>query len=310
MLSQAGIGELIRETRKELEAESGGVLQQVPIRMYLDSIRNYPKYENYFGLSAVVREFCEKIEGKYDARTRAVYQKLAILMLMKGSLGVVRDGAFPGSVAELCLDYYGRTVSDLSTKNHGYYNHRNEAFIDDICCCSLKTLPIGGAWMLETTAVRKRLLITGDVRQFFGCLAFFLCKLRGFVPFYRIHTLKRHPGGFDQEERTKCYLRIADLLKQNPGVKGMYLLGWFYDPKLADISPELAYLREFPERQGARRFRFGSTEQAIRFATAWSAERRRLYEEGKYSPTEYALIWPRREMLRWAMERAKAADAA
>ena len=305
MLSEAGIGELIQETRKELEAYSGEVLQQFPIRTYLDSIRNYPKFENYFGLSPVVREFCEKIESKYDAHTQAVFQKLAILMLMKGSLGAVKGGEFPSSVSELCLDYFERTVSDLSIKNDGYYNYRNEAFIDDICCCSLKTIPIGGAWMIGTEAVRKKLLVTGGLRQFLACSALFLFKLRGLEPFYRIHTLKRYSGGFNPDERTKCYLKIAELLKRNKDVKGMYLLGWFYDPKLADISPDLAYLREIPERKGAWLFRFGPTEQAIRFATAWSAERRKLYEEGKYAPTEYALIWPRREMLRWAMERAK-----
>jgi len=310
MLSEAKIAECIEETRKELESASGEVLQQYPIQRYLDSIRNYPKFENYFGLSTVVREFCERIERKYDARTQALYQKLMILTLLKGSLGVVQNGEFPGSVVALCLDYYERMVSALLVKNDGYYTHRNEAFIDDICCCSLKTIPLGKAWMLETAAVRKKLLVTGGVRQFLACSALFLCRLRGFAPFYRIHMLKRPSGGFDPEERIKCYLRIAELLKRNPDVKGMYLLGWFYDPKLADISPELAYLREIPERGGARRFRYGPTEQAIRLATAWSAERKKLYEEGKYMPTEHALIWPRKEILHWASERAKDEEAA
>ena len=309
MLIEARIGELIQETRRELESEPGEVLQQYPIQPYLDSIRNYPKSENYFGISAVVRRFSEKIERKYDTHTQALYQKLLILMLIDGSLGKVRDGEFPSSVAELCLDYYERAVSDFSIKKDGHYTHRNEAFIDDICCCCLKTIPIGGAWMLETTTVRKKLLVMGGVRQFLACLGFFLCKLRGFAPFYRIHTLKRHSGGFDPDERIKCYLRIAELMKRNPDVKGMYLFGWFYDPKLAELSPDLAYLREIPETNGARRFRFGPTEQAIRFATAWSVERRKLYEEGKYTPTEYALIWPRREVLRWEMERAKDEEA-
>jgi hypothetical protein len=29
-------------------------------------------------------------------------------------------------------------------------------------------------------------------------------------------------------------------------------------------------------------------------------ERKKLYEEGKYIPTSYAYIWPRRAFLNWA----------
>lgn len=305
MISESEIDILIRNVQETLERAAGETMQAYPIQDYVDSIRNYPKYENYFGISKVVEESCERIRNTCDAHAQGLYQKLALLMLMKESLGTLRGGPFSRSVAELCMAYFDRVVEDLSKKSDNYYTHRSDSFIDDICCCSLKTLPVGGAWMIEIAAVRKRLLVTGGLRQFVRSSILFLFKLRGVKPFYRIHTLKRYSEGFTPKERERCYLRIAELLKRNPEIKGVYLLGWFYDPKLAEVSPGLAYLRETPERNGAIRFRFETSDQALRLATAWSAERQKLYNAGEYMPTEYALIWPRKEMLGWALAQPK-----
>jgi hypothetical protein len=38
----------------------------------------------------------------------------------------------------------------------------------------------------------------------------------------------------------------------------------------------------------------------IRDATVYSPHRRRLFEEGKYRPMQYLVVWPRKELLAWA----------
>jgi hypothetical protein len=296
MTDETQIEKLTKEVRKDLEGRAPQVLQQFPMQPYLDSIRRCP---NYDGVCSLLQERGEAIERTYGERTHSGYQRLALLMLMGGSLEIIRTEGFPGEVREFCLDRFRGILAALSGKEGKECNHRNAGFVDDVRWCSLGTLPIGGAWMTEVTNVWKRHLVGGGARQFFSFLFFILFHLGGRGPVYRIHTLKRHAGGFTSEERTRCYLRIAELMRQNRQIKGLYVLGWLYDPKLAEISPELGYLREVPERNGARLFRFGATEAGVRLATAFSPHRKRLYEEGKYRPTDYGLVWPRREMLRW-----------
>jgi hypothetical protein len=96
------------------------------------------------------------------------------------------------------------------------------------------------------------------------------------------------------------YLRIAELMKRNPRIRGIYRRSWLLDPKLEEISPNLAYLRQTPQQNGAKLFRCSSTERDIKQSLAISPIRRKLYAEGKYLPTVYAYIWPRRDVLEWA----------
>jgi hypothetical protein len=87
---------------------------------------------------------------------------------------------------------------------------------------------------------------------------------------------------------------------------------WFYDPQLAYVSPHLSYLRLRPMERGATIVRNGSSDYAISCATAKSrsgcedrvarlvaSTRRKLYEQGKYVPVAYSLLWPREALLGW-----------
>jgi len=47
---------------------------------------------------------------------------------------------------------------------------------------------------------------------------------------------------------------------------------------------------------GAHRFKVGSNQAAIANATLTSAERRNRYRDGLYLPTDYAIIWSRRDV--------------
>ncbi len=90
----------------------------------------------------------------------------------------------------------------------------------------------------------------------------------------------------------------------------MFAGSWFYDPSLAKISPRLAYLHTEPCKYGARLFKLGTSQDAIRLALLKSATRRQLYEDGKYTPTQYAILWLRKHMLRWQEKVAREEQAA
>jgi hypothetical protein len=80
-----------------------------------------------------------------------------------------------------------------------------------------------------------------------------------------------------------------------PHARGVFGTAWFYDPKVREISPRIAFAQDL--QAGAYRLCIGSNEAAIANATATSAERRNRYKEGVYLPTDYALIWSRRDII-------------
>ena len=78
----------------------------------------------------------------------------------------------------------------------------------------------------------------------------------------------------------------------------MFGAGWVFDPQLECISPRLMYLRNMPLHNGAKIYHVG--EDRTGNAIAKSKTRLNLYNEGKYVPQAYILIWPRKELIAWA----------
>jgi hypothetical protein len=80
-------------------------------------------------------------------------------------------------------------------------------------------------------------------------------------------------------------------------VRGAFGTAWFYDPAIREISPRIGFAQDLQIGRGAFRLKVGSNEAAIANATATSAERRNRYREGLYLPTDYSIIWSRRDLI-------------
>lgn len=135
-------------------------------------------------------------------------------------------------------------------------------------------------------------------RSLSSLIRYFRC--RGTGTWFRGHTDTEYLDEFNEEGWDRFYLRIAELLLRRKHVRGLVGTSWFYDPQIVDISPRLAYLQQRQLERGAYLMRHRDLETDIEFATAKSKTRRRLYQEGKYTPVSYSLIWGRNELLSWA----------
>ncbi len=127
-----------------------------------------------------------------------------------------------------------------------------------------------------------------------------LIETKGFSPMFQIHTHSLFLDEFDESGWNECYRCCADLYKLHPGAKGMFGGSWFYDPAVLQISPRLAYLQSIPLYGGAQSFLVASEGEHVHDAIATSPTRRKLYEEGRYHPKSYMLIWPRARQISWA----------
>jgi len=116
--------------------------------------------------------------------------------------------------------------------------------------------------------------------------------------YYQIHTHNRELNEFNEQGWNDCYIRIAEMLEKHEEVKGLFGASRFYDPQLENISPRLMYLQKIPLQNGAVCFSAG--EDCTGNALAKSKTRIKLYQEGKYIFMSYLLVWPRKELIKWA----------
>ncbi|PIE33112.1 hypothetical protein CSA56_13080 [candidate division KSB3 bacterium] len=297
----------IRQLREELVKINSSMLHEFPIDRYIQSVESYRERYRYNYIAPTIKSMLNDIQARYNAHALALYHKLTLSSLIKRSIPNLNRNSFPESISDLYQEWFDRVLGEFSTLPDEYYSHQNDEFLKDLAGCSLRIIPIGGAWIVEISGIGRRFLLTGGFQQFIKGGWFALMKMGGFASFYQIHVVKRYLHGFNPEERIRCYLRISELLRQNPRIRGMFGESWYYDPTLRDISPRLLYLREIAEQCGAKVFRLGTSQSDIDNALAKSATRRRLYREKVYTPAAYLLIWPRKALMKWA-ETQRAAD--
>ena len=72
------------------------------------------------------------------------------------------------------------------------------------------------------------------------------------------------------------------------------------DPNVERVSPRISYFWYFHMANGGRIFYVGPSDDAKQAATATSGTRTKLYQEGKYLPTNYTHAWSRKRLIRWA----------
>ena len=117
-------------------------------------------------------------------------------------------------------------------------------------------------------------------------------------PFLEGHTHDPVAKAYWNEPGWGEALRLAALaLPALPEIRGAFGTAWFYDPAIKRISPRIGFAQDLQVGHGACRIRIGSNAAAIANATATSAERRNRYRDGSYVPTDYAVIWSRRDLL-------------
>src|SRR5690606_5608248 len=109
-------------------------------------------------------------------------------------------------------------------------------------------------------------------------------------------------GEFNEAGYTALYLRLADLLAANPGVRGVMTPRSWPDPALAQVSPAFSYPGRHPDTSGAGVRRLGEQAEAAVDATRVAARRTSLYRQGAYRPCVYLLAWSRQDLLGWARD--------
>ncbi len=169
----------------------------------------------------------------------------------------------------------------------------SDSFLKDLWLARLVMIPaFAQVWWPRSGIELKPVLRSSP-----AAAAYVFLRCGGRKPMMEGHTHDPVAKAYWNEKGWGEALRLAALaLPALPQLRGVFGTAWFYDPALKEVTPRLSFAQDLQVGRGAHRIRIGSNEAAIPIATATSAARRSLYEEAKYLPTDYAVIWSKRDL--------------
>jgi len=118
------------------------------------------------------------------------------------------------------------------------------------------------------------------------------------APWLEGHLFQPRMDEFTPDGIAATSQRTVDLLEANPEYAGIFGVSLYYDPAVSAISPRLEGVRQIAEHRSVELVRIGPDPAAVAEAIATSKTRRKLYEQGLYEPTNYAVITRRENVVR------------
>lgn len=294
----ATIGRVAEENCASALAEINGLPSDVSLNGFIHAATRLGPLDHYkyFGgeASAIVRRVSQTC-GAQSARAflRAALGRTIGMYASRGKYHVL-----PSLCAYFHASHLERIARDPDICAE-WLDLRSDLFQKEFGIASLRLYVAGSQLVDYRCSVPRSVVISEGVAKAFS-KAFVMIRMGGFKPFFQIHTHAFNLGSFNEEGWNDCYRCCAELYELHPGCLGMFGSSWFYDPALEQISPRLGYLRKIPLGGGAHLLYVCDGGDAVSDATEKSRTRKMLYEEGKYLPKVYMLIWSRKQQTAWA----------
>lgn len=166
----------------------------------------------------------------------------------------------------------------------------------DLGLCTQRLFAAGYAVVETAWSMPRRHILLGGARQFVDFGSLFFLRFRGKGPFLNGHFHPECTSLFTPEGRIHMLKVIAMISEWRPVYKALIGDAWYYDPVVAEISPHLAFVRNYLEENGALFFRGPPDPSENAFM---SSKRRRMWERGEYQPRRYMMVWPRDSLVAW-----------
>lgn len=294
---------LIEKVSSELSVQVPDFFNNISVKEYINLLSDYPDLASYSFASLDTVKFCQQINESYGISALESFHKLVLLSLIKKNIAKLPSLDLPEKVISNYYSNFSMIVNHIQDDSYcGCYLFENDKFKKDLAVCSLRLIPVG-ARKIHLSKLPRRFLISNGFFQFILGLYVVLFKLKGIGPLYEMHVDSGDPeliSEFTEQGWKKTCQIMAEMLKKNKNVKGVFGGSWLYDPELEKVSPHLAFCRKVAVENGALTFKLGQNESAINNATKTSKTRRKLWRQGRYQPTNYQLIWPRAEIIKFS----------
>lgn len=288
---------------QDINEQNKALLTDLPLSRHIAHLSVYPEVGPYSYTSLDVQQDFEKLTQYGDKKLTATYQKLVLLDLIERNRTKIYQAGLPTSIVNLFESNFKRIIDDIQfeRQNEDFYHFKNDKFLKDVSLCNLRLTP-AGAQKLNLTKLPLLTFRSAGLIEFAKIAAFTTSKHLNRACVYDMHTDSHDTDLLNEFTPTgwrQFYINVADLLVTRPDIGGLFGVGWFFDPKVSEISPRLSYLRELVIESGGRSFNVGENEGATNSALTKSETRKRLYQQGKYKPVDYLVIWDRGTLINW-----------
>lgn len=230
-----------------------------------------------------------------SARTEALRA-----LLLHGVVDFIEDGRLDDCnrhVRLFTLRNFDRIVTQAALEDRSRYDIDNDRYLKDLAIVTGTMFPVG-CYFVERAGIPRSILYRGGIRQgvrFLGMLA----RGSGTDDFLVPHMNNDDLAFFNERGEEHFYRICAEVADRDPSVRGIARLSWLMDPALAEFGRNLVHLVETPLHNGAERFFFEADADGTSGALTFSPVRRKAFDEGRYVPAAYLLVWPRRALLDW-----------
>lgn len=271
------------------------------INQFIDAGTSVGPLDHYKVFPGPAQRIVAEVEALAGVTNRQHFLRAVLVQSVIRTTSGAHFESLPPRVSAFQTHHFARIVAQAD-EEADWLDINHDLFQKEFGLATLRLYAAGAQLIDYRCGVARSLLLReGLFKALPKLLVFF--RLGGLKPYFQIHTHTFNLDAFHEPGWEDCYLCCAELYAIHPNVLGMFGSSWFYDPALGNISPRLAYLRETPCAGGAQLTFVQKGGEAINNSLSTSPSRRKLYEEGKYFPTNYMLVWGKEAQIAWARAR-------
>lgn len=280
---------VFRRLDRALDARQRTWLEEIPLASTVDVFDADPPGRLLRLVTPEILERVADLEAQGGGQWVDRHMRMVLAMLLVRTLTRAVPYRLPPSVDAALASERLRVLDDLESADSEPYVVGGQLGADRGFCQGT-TLPFG--------VMSGRLCSSVPLRQLSRAG---LGHLRE-SPWMNVH-LELRPGYPHYSAETRAHARalMADFLRVNPSYQGTVSVSWMSDPQALALSPHLASPIDERRDAGAVFLSLGVADEAtVNHAISTSRTRRRAYERGEYTPTDYMTLWPRDCLIAWS----------
>ena len=274
------------------------------IEQYTTFLRKDMPGRSYCAFSEAMQHWFTNLSNKFSTSTVNKIHQLELVTLMQGSLAKIEKTdhgtKLPDRIIGSVHAWFGYLANEIVSETYSA-DIASDMFQKDLSISALNLWPSSSICHYEQTTLPRRFLVANGVKQLLAgthMLFWTLDNNRHALYEFHMDDRRTNPHFLEQGWRD-FYEEMAERLEAEPHISGIFSQAWFWDPRVAEISSKFAYLRSLQESGGAS-FYFLYEDNDSNHVALQNKKRKRLYDEGKYKPVSYLMIWPREALLKWA----------
>jgi hypothetical protein len=282
--------------------ESAWLLEQTALKARLEALPEYDCYRGYGQLKPALAAMEAELVACHGAHVANCVGLGLLLELVTSHEERLPSGRLDVELKPDFVDSMHRVLDAVERGGSKSTRMTHDNYCKEFAICLHRLIPAGGQLIDPGSGLPRSLLVRSPLFSMPKKLGYVAVTCGGFHPFAEFHTHERMRHLFTPDGWEYCFRRLPAVFRSYPRLKGVVGSGWFFDPQLATISPNLSFLRDVVQRWGAIILCGRVDPAATEGALLMSQHRRDLHDKGMYQPMNYYIVAAKSRILAHARD--------